>query len=202
MVKKLILIIPGILTDIYKSGFSDLSKTTDRDYDIKIYNVYRTLTQRSTIKGLVIDLKKDLNKLAKKYKDIFIITHSSGSELILQNGLNKNIKFLVFWSPAMFFPQQVVSSLKTDPKNSNLLITKDHVRIGKKLAKDLDGLNTKNLIKNIKKPYLVYLSKEDLGHKLWPKSNYLKIPYGHNYLKTEKSVMLKKAKVIFSNHKI
>jgi acyl carrier protein len=194
--KGLIIFVPGIFTDIKSSVFCDILNIKT-DFDVFTYDVYIKANKRNLnigIKDFVSDFSKILNNFKGSYKNIYIISYSFGSEVVLRKNLPKYVKKIAFWSPSFFYPQNFSGELKEYPKNKDILINKD-ITISKKLAKELDSLDTIKLISSITKPICVYSSIEERGEKTWSnkkifdfissEKKHINIPYKHNYTKKQ-----------------
>jgi len=129
------------------------------------------------------DTVKHFEKLLEFYPDcaINLISHSSGSEIILRSELPSNVKKWTLWSPALLYPQNIASTLS---KKGKYLVYENRL-ICKKIARDMDNCDTAKLLPRIKVPITICSSKEGTGwSKYYP---VIQVPYEHNY--TNKEIM-------------
>lgn len=175
--KKIIYIIPGIFADGTDYSISNPIATLS-DFDVIIHE--HSITATDDLGGLLGKVSFRLGELSGRYDSIFIITHSSGSELILRTTLPKNVRAAALWSPSMFYKQNVSASL---PKKGDGMLIVDKRAISEKLARDLDALETRSVIHNMKIPCKIYLTKDDYQGPEWPNQSF--VPYRHNYSREE-----------------
>ena len=112
--KGLIIFVPGIFTDIKSSVFYDILNIKT-DFDVFTYDVYIKANKRNLnigIKDFVSDFSKILNNFKGSYKNIYIISYSFVSEIVLRKKLQKYVKKIAFWSPSFFYPQNFSGKLK------------------------------------------------------------------------------------------
>lgn len=197
-----IILIPGILTSIESSGFLSLLKIKS-EFDIITYDVYAEANNYNLNKGIddfVSDFKNIFNKLEKSYgyKNFYIISYSSGSEIVLRANISsEKIRAIALWSPSFFYHQNVTATLQPYQKKDNIL---DHegTLISRKLAKEFDSFDTKKLISSIHLPIHIYSSIDEHGKKSWVNPEIFKLiqstikihtslPYRHIY--TQKQII-------------
>lgn len=191
--KKLIYIIPGILSDAGAPSLLKLvQEGVDATYDVKIHDSYGTLTKETTHADLVKHLEQEISKL--HYDSIHLISHSSGSELILRANLPEKVRSAALWSPSWWCPQRVTGTLSRDA--DGWLILDKETRLGEQLASDLDSLDTASVVSRFNLPYITFITPEDNtgtnASGYW--KNVTLVPYGHNYTYEQMETLLEKCK--------
>lgn len=195
--KGLIILIPGIFSDVQKDCFLSVLKTKT-NFDILVYNVYSQANVdnlNKCVNDFVLDFESILNNFKKEYKEIFIIAYSFGSEVLLRANILSRVKKVALWSPSFAYPQNITESLQTHQKNKKILVY-GKILISKKIAKELDRMDTVKLIPRIRFPVHFYLSDNDRGEKSWAnqeifklipsaKKNITRLPYKHTYTKKQ-----------------
>jgi hypothetical protein len=189
--KSLIYVIPGLLCNVKESPFVKLIQEGDSNYDILIHNAYH-LIQTNGRSELVHFFEDIINKLP--YKNIFLVSHSSGSDLVLQARLKNTVKAVVFWSPSMMFPQNISATL---PKRDGLLYLSDTLCISERLGHDFDTLNTRPLLEKFKLPHTTFFTQDEPHDSEWGTIN--TVPYEHNYTQEQMVTLLHRAKVWFQS---
>lgn len=191
----IIIFIPGIFTDFKKSNFKEMLRIKS-DFDFLTYNIYTNANKNNIHKGikdLVEDFSTLIKEVSQKYKNIFVISYSFGSEIVLRSKEIKKIRAMAFWSPSFAYPQNVTSTLKTKKMigKDKVLIHKNNL-ISEKLAKELDKLNTEKLLNNINRPLHIFISTKEKSGREWFQAKILKkipiqqksiskMPYKHNH---------------------
>ncbi len=184
--KNLIYIVPGSLCDVKKSSFAKLEHEGDGDYDILVHDGYH-LIRENGLAGLVRFFEESLARLA--YENIFIVSHSSGSDLILKANLKENIKAVIFWSPSMMIPQNISETL---PKKDGLLCLTDTLCISEKLGLDFDQLDTRILLKKFTVPHVSFFGQNEPHDFEW--GTIFTVPFEHEYTLNQMKFLLGWAK--------
>lgn len=198
--KSLIIFIPGLFSRIENLPFSFLQfSSTPNEFDMFVCRGYDGTDKRTvmkTLSSIIRDLSATIKFFSRKYKNIFIITHSFGSNTVLFMKLPLNVRGIAFWSPSFFYPQKVTETLPPLEGTTNLLIVdkEKEIYINKKLSKELDNLDTKKMLSSLDKnrPIHVYCSSDDQGKRSWCDNDIVEImpsnqkyltqtPYQHNY---------------------
>lgn len=209
--KDIIVIVQGILTSSEGSVFLEVFNF-EKMKDVLIYNPYdgkETSNLKKDIKDIVTDFSKTLEGLYSKYQNVFIVAHSSGSVLVMMSKFPEKVRAISFWSPSLFYPQDFSRTLLVKKDESDILILDRNTFVSKKLAKDLDALDTLKLISNIKKPIRIYDTNDENGEQSWFKNininkipskikEYVSVSYEHNYTKEECLELYKETNVWFN----
>jgi hypothetical protein len=196
--KDIIIIIQGILTSLEESVFLEILNF-EKTKDILIYNPYsgkEFSDLKKDVKSILCDLSEILEKVYLKYQKVFIIAHSSASVLVMMLKLEEKIKAISFWSPSVFYPQNFSQTLLFKENDSDVLMLDENTFVSRELAKNLDDLNTLNLVSNIEKPICIYDTNDENGEQSWVNKidinkipskikEYISVPYQHNYTKEE-----------------
>jgi hypothetical protein len=165
----------------------------EKKYTVVIINgVLAEAEKDGTVKTLVKKLESFLSALTG---DIYLITHSSGPEIVMRAKLPSTVKAWALWSPALLYPQNITATLLTAGKY--FIYEKKH--ISRRIAMEMDLMDTAKFIPKISIPIHLYISKEGSGWtnqsiiKTLPKGTCrTKIPYSHNYSQGEQKEIYKK----------
>ncbi len=192
LMKYSIYIIPGILARS-KKNFKHLLSQSDDDFDIFISSLDTMDMDKRSLTTLQALVLAEIEDLTKRYDGIFLISHSSGSELILRGNFGKSVKGGVFWSPSRFYSQAVTETLLRG-KDGNTVIMSDGVSISLGFSQELDALVTESVLPFDKIPLKVYVGVDDDGS-CWDDA--VRIPFNHNYSTAEQTELLGEAKKFF-----
>jgi len=162
----LIVFIPGLFDNLKLSVFQEIFNI-GVDFDIFACNLYPGVNLEKPNEGIV-DFVRDFNSVfeeaSKIYDKIFVISYSFSSEVLLRLSLPIQVKALALWSPSFFYPQNIVSTL-SDYENNKDVLKHGNNLIGRRLAKELDSLDTMSQVTNLSKPVQIYTSLDERGEK-------------------------------------
>ena len=195
--KGLIIFNPGLFDDIKKSSFWTIFNSPV-EFDIFSYNIYTIANPKNINKSLtnfVDDLNTIVKEFCKTYKNIFIISYSFSSEIVLRSTFPFEVKALALWSPSFFYPQNITCTLAPLDHNKDILTLGSNI-ISKKIAKELDSLDTITVISRLNKPVQIYTAIGEDGEKSWSNPEVfkligskekiqIKLPFQHQYQEKE-----------------
>lgn len=118
---------------------------------------------------------------------VFLISHSSGADIILRAKLPTSVRGWALWSPSLLSPQSVTLTLV----EKNGMLIHEGSPISRKIAEDMDALDTAKLIPDITIPIHLYISEEGSGwlsrlDLISAPHQITHVPYQHNYTDEQK----------------